>query len=77
VLQVWGVLTWRGEREAEPRRINGRAKKLWRWMPSQQEAARLQPLAEELRLQQAWRQDAAKQASDQGSSGSSDAAGSR
>ncbi|WIA11492.1 hypothetical protein OEZ85_011605 [Tetradesmus obliquus] len=35
--KVYGVLTWRGQREQKPRLINGRAKRVWRWLPSQQQ----------------------------------------
>lgn len=61
-LQVWGVRTWRGERDRRPRHINGRAKKIWRWVPSQQEAAQLKPLVQELQQLKAWQGLAAKRA---------------
>lgn len=59
--QIWGVLTWRGERQSRTRQINGRAKRLWRWVPTEQEAAQLQPLVQELRQLKRWQKLAAEQ----------------
>jgi hypothetical protein len=53
-LQVWGVLTWRGQREDKARVIRGRSKRLWRWIPAEQQAALLQPLVQELRQLKRW-----------------------
>ena len=60
-MQIWGVLTWRGERESRTRQINGRAKRVWRWMPTEQEAAQLRPLVQELRQLKRWQRQAAEQ----------------
>jgi hypothetical protein len=46
--RVWGVLHWRGARSpGPPRRINGAAKRAWRWLPDPAAAAALAPLAAE------------------------------
>ncbi|KAF6264943.1 hypothetical protein COO60DRAFT_1481492 [Scenedesmus sp. NREL 46B-D3] len=50
--KVYGVLTWRGVSEDRTRLINGRAKRLWRWMPSQEQQQQYAPLARELQRQQ-------------------------
>jgi hypothetical protein len=73
MMQIWGVLTWRGERESRTRQINGRAKRVWRWMPTEQEAAQLRPLVQELRQLKRWQRQAAEQ---QQAAGSSEAAAS-
>ncbi|GBF89604.1 hypothetical protein Rsub_02322 [Raphidocelis subcapitata] len=51
--RVWGVLHWRGRRAGDaPKRIGGAAKRVWRWLPEEAEAARLAPLAAALKAQQ-------------------------
>jgi hypothetical protein len=72
-LQIWGVRTWRGQQAQKDSSINGRAKKVWRWVPSKQQAALLQPLVKELDQLKAWRQLAAKQAAEK-AAGSSESA---
>jgi len=65
--KVWGVLHWRGQRvDDQPRRVNGAAKKVWRWMPPGEEWGRLRGLAAEMQEQQQRRAAAAAAA---GSSG--------
>ncbi|KAF8070878.1 MRPS34 [Scenedesmus sp. PABB004] len=56
--KVYGVLTWRGQREERPRLINGRAKRVWRWVPSAEERARLEPLARDMQRLAAARREA-------------------
>jgi hypothetical protein len=56
---VWGVLTWRGVTEQRlargaqlaprVRQINGAHKRVWRYMPSEGDAARMKQLALEWR----------------------------
>jgi hypothetical protein len=46
--KVWGVLYWNNQRVgAGPTRVAGSAKRVWRWLPPEEELARLQPLAKE------------------------------
>jgi hypothetical protein len=55
--RVWGVLHWRGRPPPAapgapgpaPRRVPGAAKRVWRWLPPDEERARLVPLAARLR----------------------------
>lgn len=51
LLQVYGVLTWRGKKADKPQLISGRSKSMWRWMPSKEQLAVYQPLARELQRQ--------------------------
>eukprot|EP00879_Flechtneria_rotunda_P004047 GHRR01004290.1.p1 GENE.GHRR01004290.1~~GHRR01004290.1.p1 ORF type:complete len:134 (+),score=52.06 GHRR01004290.1:211-612(+) len=71
--KVWGVLTWRGVKEERPRKINGRAKKVWRWIPTEQELAMYQPLVKELQRQQHLQRNLAKRAAEAAGAGSSTA----
>eukprot|EP00882_Tetradesmus_deserticola_P026996 GHRQ01029827.1.p2 GENE.GHRQ01029827.1~~GHRQ01029827.1.p2 ORF type:complete len:131 (+),score=42.02 GHRQ01029827.1:908-1300(+) len=50
--KVYGLLTWRGVSEEKPRLIRGRAKRLWRWMPSPEQQQQYTPLVRELQRQQ-------------------------
>eukprot|EP00878_Enallax_costatus_P002994 GHUV01003190.1.p1 GENE.GHUV01003190.1~~GHUV01003190.1.p1 ORF type:complete len:133 (+),score=22.21 GHUV01003190.1:273-671(+) len=61
--KVWGLLTWRGIREHRIREINGRAKPIWRWMPSKAELAAYQPLIKELQRQKTLEKLAAQRSS--------------
>lgn len=45
-----------------PRHINGRAKKIWRWVPSEPEAAAYKPLVRELQRQKGLEKLAAERA---------------
>jgi hypothetical protein len=62
LLQVYGVLTWRGVREEKPRLINGRAKRVWRWMPSQEQQQQYVPMVRDLQRQQDLQRLAAQKA---------------
>jgi hypothetical protein len=62
LLQVYGVLTWRGVSEEKPRLINGRSKRVWRWMPSQEQQQQYTPLARELQRQRDVQRFAAQKA---------------
>lgn len=48
------MLTWRGQREDKAREVRGRSKRLWRWVPTEQQATLLQPLVQELRQLKRW-----------------------
>jgi hypothetical protein len=69
-LQVWGVLTWRGQREDKAREVHGRSKRLWRWVPTEQQAALLKPLVQELRQLKRWQKLATEGSSSSSSSSS-------
>lgn len=47
---VWGHKVWKGERvTTEPVRVNGSAKRIWRWVPSLEEAARYREVMHQIK----------------------------